>query len=916
MSGVVIDGGSTGNWIGKAGDGNTIAGNTDNGVYIKDSNGNFVLGNTIGGASLGNGEHGVRISNGNENKIGGVGANEGNTISHNTLDGVWVESGVNNPTLSNSIYDNGGLGIDLGADGMTPNDNDDTDPGANDLQNYPILTKLAPSGGTISGILRGTPGSSFRIEVYSNTTYDPSGFGEGKTLVGSKNGVVIQANGVGKFDIAVPQGKGLSATATEEVAGGYGSTSEFGPAAVVDFLDKTKATRTGFASVANWETAFDPGPVAKASFHETDADRFHVRIVNDARTGAGTITATITTFDIQTHQVDQVQQFELTETPGGSSIFISEPFVLVSNEVDDKLATAGVADGDAKDPTLNIFDPGKITGAPLELLIGGRVEVEYDPATGTGPGTGVGTVSEGEIDIGDPAEIRVVALRTHLMRRTPGGVLVATVANVEQDFAMMNIAWAQANIRIVPEGGAIHIDDPPAPELYVDANANLLFDYVDINGSGRHDPGEPSEAFTDSNGNGGYDVGVDLTNDMDEFGSAEERSLIDTLADADANTIEYFVVNALTVAARGLAYPPANPVTAGLLQPNVVVVVGTSLGPVDFVNAAHELGHVLLNVAHVADVTNVMRGEGTDAADGVTHSKRLTDAQSTTARGHGAAGAPLALPPGTRMVPQSVDVLTTQQLQSIVAAAIMAWEHSGISSEHLALLRTIDVRLADLPSSYVGLAFRHEVWIDRDASGFGWFVDVTPSDDIEFAGRNSPRGVDLLTVIVHELGHVLGHEHSHADDDVMAAAILPGVRRTIDLHSEYDHREHELEHNAEGTGHLHESFGASMAVMIEQLELPSTYMFLRNDMPGTSDQAAEASDSLTDRERSPVDSQRRHSQTLVSPHWRDQVGATLIDQLQTITPAASGSDDDDLDVLLGEDGELWIDFETESLTLI
>jgi len=38
--------------------------------------------------------------------------------------------------------------------------------------------------------------------------------------------------------------------------------------------------------------------------------------------------------------------------------------------------------------------------------------------------------------------------------------------------------------------------------------------------------------------------------------------------------------------------------------------------------------------------------------------------------------------------------------------------------------------------------------------------------------------VDLLTVILHELGHVVGYEHD--DDGVMAATLPPGVRRVWD----------------------------------------------------------------------------------------------------------------------------------------
>jgi hypothetical protein len=69
--------------------------------------------------------------------------------------------------------------------------------------------------------------------------------------------------------------------------------------------------------------------------------------------------------------------------------------------------------------------------------------------------------------------------------------------------------------------------------------------------------------------------------------------------------------------------------------------------------------------------------------------------------------------------------------------------------------------------------------IDDDAAGHGWFVDPTPWDDAEFATRGNQgeqHRMDLLTVLTHELGHLLGF--GHADDGVMAEALLAGTRQT------------------------------------------------------------------------------------------------------------------------------------------
>jgi hypothetical protein len=81
--------------------------------------GNFVEGNYIGTdvtgtAALANGGDGVDVTAGaSGNTIGGTTAGNGNTIAFNIGDGVFVDSGAGNTIRGNSIHDNAGLGIRL-----------------------------------------------------------------------------------------------------------------------------------------------------------------------------------------------------------------------------------------------------------------------------------------------------------------------------------------------------------------------------------------------------------------------------------------------------------------------------------------------------------------------------------------------------------------------------------------------------------------------------------------------------------------------------------------------------------------------------------------------------------------------------------------------------------------------------------
>ena len=69
--------------------------------------------------------------------------------------------------------------------------------------------------------------------------------------------------------------------------------------------------------------------------------------------------------------------------------------------------------------------------------------------------------------------------------------------------------------------------------------------------------------------------------------------------------------------------------------------------------------------------------------------------------------------------------------------------------------------------------------LDTNAAGWGWFVDATPHNDSEFVtpgNQGEQHRIDLLTVLEHELGHLLGSEHT--DSGVMEESLTVGTRRT------------------------------------------------------------------------------------------------------------------------------------------
>jgi hypothetical protein len=96
-------------------------------------------------------------------------------IAFNGGDGVQVATtaGVANTIRGNSIFSNGTtashLGIDLGPDGVTPNDAKDPDGGPNGLQNFPVITSALVTGSTktVAGTLNSTAGEVFDIDFYT-----------------------------------------------------------------------------------------------------------------------------------------------------------------------------------------------------------------------------------------------------------------------------------------------------------------------------------------------------------------------------------------------------------------------------------------------------------------------------------------------------------------------------------------------------------------------------------------------------------------------------------------------------------------------------------------------------------------------------------------------------------------------------
>ncbi|MEX0879792.1 MAG: IPT/TIG domain-containing protein [Thermoanaerobaculia bacterium] len=231
--------------------GNVVSGNGSdiNGVgivvYNEGSSGNptfLIQGNwigtdTTGVLDLGNFPlGGIAVGNSNVT-VGGPAPGQGNVIAYNR-GGVQVYgNSKHSPIRGNSIHSNDGVfagfttvGIDLYTDGVTPNDLGDADAGANDRQNFPIITSAISSGGstTIQGKLNSLANTTFTIDFYANPVCvgRPQGFREGQTYLGASD-VTTDGSGNATINVVLPvtidPGSPVTATATAP----DGNTSEF-----------------------------------------------------------------------------------------------------------------------------------------------------------------------------------------------------------------------------------------------------------------------------------------------------------------------------------------------------------------------------------------------------------------------------------------------------------------------------------------------------------------------------------------------------------------------------------------------------------------------------------------------------------------------------------------------------------------
>jgi regulation of enolase protein 1 (concanavalin A-like superfamily) len=138
--------------------------------------------------------------------------------------------------------------------------------------------------------------------------------------------------------------------------------------------------------------------------------------------------------------------------------------------------------------------------------------------------------------------------------------------------------------------------------------------------------------------------------------------------------------------------------------------------------------------------------------------------------------------------------LTPEQLAPIVTEAELRWQASHLWPG-LIDWSVLQFTIGDLGPNYLGLFTpEHTIQLDDDGAGWGWFIDASPASNDEFlstdeaqvftaaAGNSAGGRMDLLSAVMHEIGHFLGFDGDHVPERavaVMSEDLETGIRRTL-----------------------------------------------------------------------------------------------------------------------------------------
>ncbi len=136
--------------------------------------------------------------------------------------------------------------------------------------------------------------------------------------------------------------------------------------------------------------------------------------------------------------------------------------------------------------------------------------------------------------------------------------------------------------------------------------------------------------------------------------------------------------------------------------------------------------------------------------------------------------------------PGNAAALTQTQVQPVLAEAIASWKAVGVNAAGMQLMEQTRIEVTDLGGSMLGLEVPGQIWINSTAAGYSWYIGGgaaslqafgIPGPGGEMSAGPAAGQVDLLTVLEHELGHIIGLGDNGQSGDLMGISLGLGIRR-------------------------------------------------------------------------------------------------------------------------------------------
>ena len=261
------------------------------------------------------------------------------------------------------------------------------------------------------------------------------------------------------------------------------------------------------------------------------------------------------------------------------------------------------------------------------------------------------------------------------------------------------------------------------------------------------------------------------------------------------NTLDALIVNN-TIGEPGDMAMAGILVDEGALSSDTHLIcadIGGIGGANAFVGAGGTLGFDLIGASSISSTINLPGLAGGAAAVPLYIQGRNTGTPTVSASGNYTGSGvscpdPLTAARGEGSGGADVGALTIAELDEVVAEAIRRWTLAGLSDDQLARQHQIVFEIVNLPDGKLGEMRGSVMAIDHNGAGYGWFVDQTPEREEEFLptsyqsmqlarpGKNAADRMDLLTVVMHELGHTMGMDHSSDKRALMGGTLDTGIR--------------------------------------------------------------------------------------------------------------------------------------------